>query len=64
MRPAPAPKASGWARAEFATLRSHPIKIAASVVEKTTHIRVSLPSACPGRTAFAPIAHGLRAQPP
>ncbi len=61
---AAAPKASDWARAEFATLRLHLIKIAARVVEKTSRIRVSLPSACPGRTAFALIAGNLRAQPP
>ncbi len=61
---AAAPKASDWAHAEFATLRLHLIKIAARVVEKTSRIRVSLPSACPGRTAFALIAGNLRAQPP
>ena len=61
---AAAPKASEWARAEFATLRLHLIKIAARVVEKTSRIRVSLPSACPGRTAFALIAANLRPQPP
>ena len=60
----PAPKAPDWARAKFATLRLHPIKIAARVVERTTHIRGSLPSACPGRTAFALTAQGLRVQPP
>ena len=61
---AAAPKASDWARVEFATLRLKLIKIAARVIETTARIRVSLPSACPDRTTFALIVHELRAQPP
>ena len=57
------PKASALARAEFATLRLQLIKIAARVVEKTSRIRVSLPSACPGRTTFALIVANLRLRP-
>ena len=41
------PKRSLLARAEFATLRLHLIKIAARVVEGVARIRVSLPSICP-----------------
>lgn len=61
---AAAPRASDWARAEFATLRLKLIKVAARVIEKAARIRVSLPSACPDRTTFALIAANLRAQPP
>ena len=61
---AAAPKASDWARAEFATLRLHLIKIAARVVERTTRIRVSLPTACPESAIFALIAGRLAPRPP
>ena len=61
---AAAPKASDWARAEFATLRLHLIKIAARVVERTTRIRVSLPTACPESAIFALIACRLAPRPP
>ena len=56
---AAAPKASEWARAEFATLRLRLVKIAARVVERTTRIRVSLPTACPEKAIFALIAWRL-----
>jgi hypothetical protein len=58
------PPASPWARAEFATLRLALIKIAARVTEKTTRIRVSLPTACPQRASFTALAGRLAAQPP
>ena len=61
---AAAPKASEWARAEFATLRLRLIKIAARVVEKTARIRVSLPSACPEKRLFALLACRLATRPP
>jgi hypothetical protein len=59
-----APKASDWARAEFATLRLKLIKVAARVVETAWRIRVSLPSACPEKAVFAATVAKLRAQPP
>ncbi len=61
---AAAPKASEWARAEFATLRLRLVKIAARVVERATRIRVSLPTACPERAIFALIACRLAPRPP
>lgn len=61
---AAAPKASDWARAEFATVPLGLIKIAARVVEKATRIRVSLPSACPYHAIFALLARRLAPRPP
>jgi len=61
---AAAPKASDWARAEFATVRLGLVKIAARVVERATRIRVSLPSACPYHAIFALLARRLAPRPP
>lgn len=61
---AAAPKASEWARAEFATLRLGLVKIAARVIEKATRIRVSLPTVCPQKAIFALLASRLAARPP
>ncbi len=61
---AAAPKASDWARAEFATVRLGLVKIAARVVERATRIRVSLPSACPNHAIFALLARRLAPRPP
>jgi hypothetical protein len=58
------PKASPFAKAEFATLRLRPVKLAARVVETASRIRVRLPSASPDRAPFRQIAIRLAAQPP
>jgi hypothetical protein len=58
------PKASAFAKAEFATLRLRLIKLAARVVETASRIRVRLPSACPDKALFRQIAIHLAAQPP
>jgi hypothetical protein len=46
------PRRSPLANAEFATLRSRLLKIAARVVEGVARIRIFLPTACPERTTF------------
>lgn len=61
---AAAPRKSGWARVEFATLRLRLIKVAARVVENIARIRVSLPTSCPDKELFVAIAMNLRPRPP
>ena len=61
---AAAPKRSPLRRAEFITLRTRLIKIAARVVEGAARIRVWLPTACPERATFALLAGRLAAAGP
>ena len=61
---AAAPKASAWARAEFATLRLHLIKIAARVAEGAARIRVWLPTGCPDGAMFRLLAGRFAAAGP
>jgi hypothetical protein len=61
---AAAPKRSPLRRAEFTTLRTRLIKIAARVVEGAARIRVWLPTACPDRATFALLAGRLAAAGP
>ena len=58
------PKASTFAKAEFATLRLRLVKLAARVVETKCRIRLRLPSACPDKALFRQIAAHFAAQPP
>ena len=58
------PKRSLLARAEFATLRLHLIKIAARVVEGVARIRVSLPSICPQAALLGHLAGRFAAAGP
>ena len=53
------PEGHALARAEFATLRSGLLKVAARVVEFGARIRVHLPTSCPHRALFRMIALGL-----
>jgi hypothetical protein len=53
------PATSPLAKAEFTTIRSKLIKIAARVVEHAARIRVHLPTGCPEHRWFAHIAAGL-----
>jgi hypothetical protein len=57
------PKATALAIAEFTTLRLRLLKIAASVIENTTRIRVAFASACPDAAVFKTIATALRPAP-
>jgi hypothetical protein len=50
------PAANPLAKAEFATIRSKLLKIAARVIEGTARIRVHLPAACPEQALFSCIA--------
>jgi Transposase DDE domain group 1 len=53
------PRTSPLATAEFATLRDHPIKIGARVIEHIARIRIQLPTSCPERALFRAVALGL-----
>jgi hypothetical protein len=53
------PAASSLAKAEFTTIRSKLIKIAARVVEHAARIRVHLPTGCPEQGSFPRIASRL-----
>ncbi len=53
------PAASPLAKAEFVTIRSKLIKIAARVIEHAARIRVHLPAGCPEQAWFPRIAAGL-----
>jgi hypothetical protein len=53
------PKTSPLAKAEFATIRSKLIKIAARIVEHASRIRVFLPTGCPDQALFKATAEGL-----
>ena len=57
------PKATALARAEFATLRSRLLKVAARIMESSTRIRVAFASACPDAAVFRCIATALRPTP-
>jgi hypothetical protein len=61
---AAAPKRSTWRTAQFDTLRTRLLKIAARVVEMATRIKVSLPSACPDKAIIAHFARAFAAQGP
>jgi hypothetical protein len=53
------PAASPLAKAEFVTIRSKLIKIAARVIEHMARIRVHLPAGCPEQVWFTRTAAGL-----
>ena len=57
------PKATALAAAEFATLRSALLKVAARVIESATRIRVAFASACPDAAVFQTIAAALKPAP-
>lgn len=59
-----APKASFWREAQFDTLRSALIKVAARVTEMVTRIKVSLPSSFPYRNSMALLAERAAKIPP
>ncbi len=59
-----APKRSSWHRAQFDTLRTRLIKVAARVVEMATRIKVLLPSACPDQAIIRHLARAFAAQAP
>ena len=61
---AAAPRRSTWRTAQFDTLRTRLLKIAARVVEMATRIKVSLPSACPDKAIIAHFARAFAAQGP
>lgn len=58
------PAASALARAEFATLRLHLLKLGARVIEKAARIRIHLASACPDAALFRLLAGRLAAAGP
>ena len=53
------PAKCGLANAEFATIRSRLLKIAARVVEHASRIRIHLPASCPEALIFAATAIAL-----
>ena len=57
------PKATTLARAEFATLRSRLLKVAARIMESASRIRIAFASACPDAAVFRTIATALRPAP-
>lgn len=57
------PNDAALATAEFTTMRLCFLKIAARVIETTTHIRVAIASACPGVNLFRSIAAALKPMP-
>ena len=61
---AAAPKRSSWRIAQFDTLRTRIIKLAARVVEMATRIKVLLPTACPDKAIIAHFAQAFAAQGP
>ncbi len=58
------PRRSFWRTAQFDTLRLRLIKIAARVIEMTTRIKVSFPTACPDQAILALLAGRIAALPP
>jgi hypothetical protein len=61
---AAAPRRSCWRTAQFDTLRTRLLKLAARVVEMGTRIKVHLPSACPDQAIIAHFARAFAAQGP
>jgi len=61
---ATAPRRSSWRVAQFDTLRTRLIKLAARVVEMGTRIKIHLPSACPEKAIIAHFARAFAAQGP
>ena len=59
-----APRKSFWRTAQFDTIRSRLIKLAARVTEMNTRIKVSLPTACPERAIITFLAARIGAQGP
>jgi hypothetical protein len=57
------PATSAWAAAEFTTLRTRLIKLAARVVETAARIRIRLPSVCPDKALWRLLAGRLAAAP-
>ena len=54
------PKIQDLAKAEFATLRSQLLKIAARIVETKSRIRVAFATACPDAELFRGLAISLQ----
>jgi hypothetical protein len=61
---ATAPRRSSWRVAQFDTLRTRLIKLAARVVEMATRIKIHLPSACPDKAIIIHFARAFAARPP
>ena len=61
---AAAPKRSSWRLAQFDTLRTRLIKVAARVIERGTRIKLALPTACPDKAIITHLARAFAAQPP
>ena len=61
---AAAPKRSTWRVAQFDTLRTRIIKVAARVVEMGTRIKLLLPCACPDKAIIVHFARAFAAQAP
>ena len=61
---AAAPKRSSWRVAQFDTLRTRLIKLAARVVEKGTRIKLALPTACPDKAIILHFARAFAARAP
>jgi len=54
------PKIQDLAKAEFATLRSRLLKVAARIIETKSRIRVAFASACPDAELFRGLAISLQ----
>src|SRR5690348_14192491 len=54
------PKPQPLALAEFATLRTRLLKIAARITETTSHVRIAFAAACPEPDLFRSIARNLQ----
>jgi hypothetical protein len=58
------PNAHPLARAEFTTLRTRLLKIAARVIETATRVRIAFAAACPEANLFTGLVNALRPAPP
>lgn len=56
------PKRSPWRHAQFDTLRLHPLRLAATIVEKKTRVIITLPACCPRRKLLTLLFRAL--EPP
>jgi hypothetical protein len=54
------PRAHDLARAEFATLRMHLVKIAARITETASRVRIAFAAACPQTALIRGLAHALQ----
>ncbi len=57
------PKAHALAKAEFATIRTRLLKVAARVTETASRVRIAFASACPDAHLFRHLAQALRPAP-